>query len=268
MTSKLIGPVAAALLACPCFSQQLQFEPVKKEVLQSRLEAGRVANKARRAAISALFADAGCTSSDQPVGKRNGNVICTLPGQTAGTIIVGGHLDFVEVGEGIVDDWSGASLLPTLYESLKSAPRRHTFVFVAFDKEEDGLDGSRLYVKQMTAEQRSATRAFMNLECLGLGDTNVWVTRSDRTLVESFGAVASSAKIPVHAVNVDYVGDDDTHPFLDAHIPVISVHSVTTETFPILHSRRDRLDRIHLDAYYQSYRLIAFYLAYLDQKAN
>ena len=48
-------------------------------------------------------------------------------------------------------------------------------------------------------------------------------------------------------------------------MPAICIHSVTTETFPILHSPRDHLDAIHLDDYYDTYLLMRAYLAYLDQ---
>ena len=69
-------------------------------------------------------------------------------------------------------------------------------------------------------------------------------------------------------MNVDGVGDDDTHSFLYAKIPVISIHSITPDTFRLLHSPKDRVDAIHLDEYYDSYKLVAFYLAYLDQKLD
>ena len=42
------------------------------------------------------------------------------------------------------------------------------------------------------------------------------------------------------------------------------IHSITQEPLPILHSPRDRMDAIHLADYYDTYRLIAAYLAYLD----
>ena len=75
-------------------------------------------------------------------------------------------------------------------------------------------------------------------------------------------------KITLQGVDVDKVGDDDTHPFLKAHIPVISIHSITQETWRILHSTSDGLEAIHFDDYYATYKLIAFYLAYLDLKLD
>ena len=158
--------------------------------------------------------------------------------------------------------------MPSLYQSLKSRPRQHTYVFVAFAAEESGLVGSSRYVKKLTKEQKALIRAFVNLECLGLAPVKVWVHRSTPALVGRLSEVARAIKILLQEVNVEQVGDDDTHPFLSAHIPVISIHSVTQETLRILHSDRDRMDAIHFDDYYAAYKLAAYYLAYLDVKAE
>jgi Zn-dependent M28 family amino/carboxypeptidase len=182
--------------------------------------------------------------------------------------MIGGHFDFVEAGKGIVDDWSGVSLLPSLYEALKSRTRRHTFVLVAFAAEERGLVGSSRYVRNMTPDQKALVRAFVNLECLGLTPVKVWASRSTPALTMRLREVAAALDIPLQGVDVDQVGDDDTQPFLSAHIPVITIHSVTQETFPILHTSRDRMDAIHFDDYYAAYKLAAYYLAYLDVKTE
>jgi Zn-dependent M28 family amino/carboxypeptidase len=189
-----------------------------------------------------------------------------LPGETAATIVVGAHFDFIEAGKGIVDDWSGASLLPSLFQTLKAEHRKHTYEFVAFTGEETGLVGSARFVKELSTDEKARLRAFVNLECLGLTPAKVWVHRSTPTLVSLLADVASALKIPLQGINVDRVGDDDTHPFSDKKIPVISIHSVTQEAFAILHSGRDNVDAIHPNDYYDAYRLVAFYLTYLDAK--
>ena len=71
--------------------------------------------------------------------------------------------------------------------------------------------------------------------------------------------------LPASIVNVHNVGRSDADSFQDARIPAIVLHSVTTETWPILHSNRDQLSAVHIDDYYDTFRLIAAYLAYLDQ---
>src|SRR5206468_9934016 len=199
-------------------------------------------HRQRQAAIRDLFTEVGCAVEEQRVEHFSGNVICTLLGKTSSTIVVGGHFDFVENGKGMVDDWSGASLLPSLYQALKSRPRQHTYVFVAFAGEERGLLGSSWYLKKLTTEQKAPIRAFINLECLGLTPVKVWAHRSTPALLAHLDVVARAIKITVPGVNVERIGDDNTHPFLSAHIPVITIHSVTQETFRILHSDRDRMD--------------------------
>jgi hypothetical protein len=254
----------AVLLASSSSPATLQVELAAKTLVQSRLNVGVVGQRDRQRKIHELFTDAGCTADEQRLNKRSANVICTLPGTSSGAIVAGGHFDFAEHGDGIVDDWSGASLLPSLYQALKNKPRRHTYIFVAFAEEEVGLHGSSRYVKELSDAQKSGIRAFVNLECLGVGETKVWVHRSTPALLNHLAAVANAIHASLQGVDVDKVGDDDTHPFTSAHIPVISIHSITQATLPILHSIRDKLDAINLDEYYDSYKLIAFYLADLD----
>jgi len=265
VTYKWFRAAAIATLAAGfCQAAKLHVYLVNEALLKQRLESGVVTARQREAAIRDLFSAAGCSTEEERVDRHSGNVICTLPGETSSTIVVGGHFDFAERGKGIVDDWSGVSLLPSLYQALRTRPRLHTYVFVAFAAEERGLVGSSKYVKHLTAGQKALIRAFVNLECLGLSPVKVWVHRSTPALVARLSEVARATGVGIQEVDVERVGDDDTHPFFSAHIPVISIHSVTQETLPILHSARDNLSAIHFDDYYAAYRLAAFYLAYPD----
>jgi hypothetical protein len=259
--------VVMALFGACCFAQKVRADLVNENIVRSRLQAGRVDAGKRQAMIKALFGDAGCTAEEQPIDHHHGNVICTLPGKTDSTIIVGGHFDFAERGEGIVDDWSGTSLLPSLYEALKAEPRKHTYIFIAFADEEKGLLGSSWYVKHLTSYQRARIQAFVNLECLGLSEVRVWVHRSTPELVKEFARVANSLSLPVGEVDVERIGDDDTHPFQKAKIPVISVHSLTQENFRILHTINDTLEAVRFYEYYVAYKIVAVFLAALDQTA-
>jgi len=262
----LILSIGITAIALRCFSQALIVNLVPDSVLKSRLESGKVGRGERENALRDLFREASCAAQEQPVDKKTGNVICTLPGASNLDIVVGGHFDYVEHGEGIVDDWSGASMLPSLYQAMKGRPRRHSFVFVGFAAEERGLVGSAKYVKNLSSEEKNRIRSFVNLECLGLSPTKVWVNRSNVDLTQLLSEAAQQASLPLKGMNVDRVGDDDTHSFLSEHIPVISIHSLTQETLPILHSDRDTMRAIHLADYSTTYKLVAYYLAYLDEK--
>jgi Zn-dependent M28 family amino/carboxypeptidase len=243
------------------------FFKLDENVIEERLHKVAGANPAREATLKTLFAEVGCKDlSEEHVPRRLPNVVCVLPGESDKTIIVGAHFDKVDAGEGVVDNWSGASLLPSLYQSLANNPRRHTFIFVGFSAEEIGLIGSKHYVLHMTPEERAKTDAMVNMDSLGLTPTKIWVSHSDPALVSDLAAVAQQSKLPVEGVDVDEVGSSDSESFARRNIPHITIHSVTQDTLPILHSARDNFDAIQPKDYYDSYRLIAAYLAYLDMK--
>ena len=230
-----------------------------------RLESAPDKNQDRQQALADLFQSVGCKPTLQPVKHtKAANVICVLPGQTDEVVIVGGHFDHVSRGNGIVDDWSGAALLPSLYESLKNIDHRYTLVFVGFAEEELGLVGSNFYVHEMTKEDRVKTAAMVNIECLGLTPTKVWLSHSDRPLLEALARVAAGMKLEVQGVNVERVGTADSESFAAVKIPRITIHSITQETFHVLHSTDDSIKAVHPDQYYESYRLIAGFLSAID----
>lgn len=252
----------------PTAAAQVSFLQVKEEVVKQRLEKAKGKNPERKAALVSLFQEAGCSESllEQVVkGSKIPNVVCTLKGETDSVIVVGAHFDRSDEGDGIVDNWSGASLLPTLFESLKQAKRKHTYIFVGFTDEEKGLVGSQYYVKLLKKEDIAKIHAMVNLDTLGLGDTEVWVSRADNKLVTAIATIASSMSLPVTGMNVDDVGTTDSESFREKKIPAITLHSLTQDTMQYIHSPKDNLKAIKAKEYYQSYRLIAAYLAFLDQ---
>lgn len=105
----------------------------------------------------------------------------------------------------------------------------------------------------------------VNLDSLGTSTTKFEMDRADKRLANALVAVAATFKLPLSIVNVHRVGMSDADSFEDRKVRSICLHSLTQETFPLLHSRRDQLDAINLDYYYDSYRLIQAYLAYLDE---
>ncbi len=139
---------------------------------------------------------------------------------------------WTDFGDGVVDNWTGASLLPSLLYSLSAQPRRHTFVFVGFSAEEKGLVGSAYYAEHLTPERRVRIEGVVNLDSLGLGPTEVWATHADKTLLDALASVAAASKLPATAMNVDKVGSADSESFAPYHIPRITLHSVTQETWP------------------------------------
>jgi Zn-dependent M28 family amino/carboxypeptidase len=105
----------------------------------------------------------------------------------------------VETGNSVVDNWSGASLLPSLYQGIAAVPRRHTFRFVAFAGEEKGLVGSKAYVRELGKTHEQVV-AMVNMDTLGLAETEVWVSHADSMLLHLMELAAATVKLPVSGV--------------------------------------------------------------------
>jgi Zn-dependent M28 family amino/carboxypeptidase len=172
-----------------------------------------------------------------------------LPGTSDKVIIVGAHFDRVSKGDGVVDNWSGASLLPSFYEAMKTEPRKHTYIFIGFTDEEKFEVGSHFYVQQLTKEQVAATDAMVNMDTLGLGPTQVWGSHSDKFLIGTLGYIAKRLNAPVSIVDVDQVGSIDSEQFAVRKIPRITIHSLTQKLWEerIIHSSKDKMSAMRLD---------------------
>ncbi len=247
---------------------QVAVRELDRDIILQRLDISATSTADRQALLKHAFEPAGCRGDrlrEQPVKySRIGNVVCILPGAGNRVIIVGAHFDCVDDGSGIADNWSGAALLPSLYESLASRPRNHTFIFVGFTEEELGMRGSDAYAGSMSKQERARASAMLNLDTLGLATTSVWLSHADDKLVKHILKVARAMNLPLTAVNFEKVGATDSEPFERRNIPSLTLHSVTQENYHILHSPQDRLASIHPNDYYDSYRLAAVFLAYLD----
>lgn len=110
----ILGPVAL-------FASGLSFQALKKEVVEQRLESFSRDDTQREVILKSMFAQVGCgdhLTEEAVKHVKQPDLICVLPGQTDETVIVGAHFDHVNAGAGVVDNWSGASLLPSLYQGL------------------------------------------------------------------------------------------------------------------------------------------------------
>lgn len=264
-------PVGFAFLVAllPAYAQ-IQFQAVERKVVEQRLQSYKGNDSQREATLKSMFEAAGCRGdklTEQAVkGLKQPNLICVLSGNTDSVVVVGAHFDHVDAGDGVVDNWTGASLLPSLYQALDGHLRRHTFLFVAFAGEEKGLVGSRFYVQSLTAPEAAKLQAMVNMDTLGLGPTEVWASRSDPSLVRALNGLAHAMDLPLTGVNVDKVGESDEEFFIQRKVPIVVIHSLTQETIPILHSSKDKYGAVRQQDYYDTYRLLSGFLALLDER--
>jgi hypothetical protein len=240
------------------------------DVIQSRFSRLHLKDEERAAELARIFAQAGCAPPNYFEEKIQSstlpNLICTLPGSSKYSIVVTAHYDKRGPGEGAIDDWSGASLLPALYESLRGAARRLTFQFIAFTDEEKGLIGSRDHVQHLSYDQRSLILLDVNIDCIGLeGPIRIWADRADDSLMTAAAITADRTKVGLGGISMGERYDSDASAFSLWRIPVIDFHALTRDRLRLLHSKRDVRGALDEKSYYDHYRFLAAFLAYLDE---
>jgi Iap family predicted aminopeptidase len=251
-------------------AQNLNYQLASPDIIKARLDKYVGDDQQREATLKQLFSEVGCDQHlyEQPVkGSKSPNVICVLPGNSDKAVIVGAHFDHFSKGDGVVDDWSGASLLPSLYQGLKSDTHKHTYIFIGFTDSEKGLGevGSRFYARHMTKEEVHATEAMVNLDVLGLDHPVIWGI-PDRPLAALLVSVGKQLNVEV-STNQPSNFIFDTVAFSERNIPVITVHSLTQDALNanIFQTPKDKMSALRFENYYQTYKLLAVYLVALDQ---
>lgn len=276
---RLTFSIVLILALCPvCYAQKFRFSPLAKDVIDRREQHAPVGPQDRAARIKQLFTEAGCGQdrlSEQPVENTNGvNVICRLPGKSKSkdTIIIGANYN-----QDVIDNWTGASLLPSLFQSLAGRRRRHTFLFIAFADGNEDLAGARFFVRQMNQADVEHTAAMINLDALGFSPTKVSSTDADKKLVESFFTAVYALKQMGSQVDLSRAVAVDSQPFASRNIPQITIHSLTQDAVTGLQLPEQPLapsadpefahpeGGFRSNLYYDSYHLISGYLAYLDE---
>jgi Zn-dependent M28 family amino/carboxypeptidase len=101
---------------------------------------------------------------------NSANVVAIKHGESPLEIIVGAHYDSLDIGKGADDNASGVGVILEVAERIKEQQTPYTIRFILFGAEEVGLQGSQVYVDQMTAEQIQNTIAMINLDSVTAGD--------------------------------------------------------------------------------------------------
>ena len=117
----------------------------------------------------------------------------------------------------------------------------------------------------LAPEQRAQIAAVITIDSLGLTPTKCWPNGSTLELVNAAATLAHAMKLELGGVNVDKVGTTDSQPFKDAGILVLSLHSVTPETWKIINGPQDVWSAVSWKDYYDSQRFISASLVYLDR---
>jgi len=197
-----IGATFALLWLLSC----LPVQPVSAQPDAARVTASLTAiasgdnTAARRQAIVTHVRALGVEPAIESFGEgrmSGENIVVTLNGHPSRTIVIGAHYDRVNVGRGAVDNGAACAALIELVAAVKAAPlQRSTLQVVFFDREENGLFGSRAFF----SGARRVDYA-VNMDVFAYGDS-IFATTShpNGALLKSLRTSGDAIGVPVRDV--------------------------------------------------------------------
>ncbi|WP_371619565.1 M28 family peptidase [Streptomyces sp. NBC_00454] len=152
-----------------------------------------------------------CSSCTYP----SNNLIADWPGGPADqTVMFGSHLDSVSAGPGINDNGSGSATL--LENALVLAQKNPTMTkhvrFAWWTDEEQGLNGSKFYVGQLTSTQKSAIKAYYNFDMVGSPNGGYFINNVNSTAAAPLKAYWTSLNLAPEE-NTEGQGRSDDYSF-------------------------------------------------------
>lgn len=115
------------------------------------------------------FLDFHCSErlEEQRAGKQDENLVCTVPGKSAATILILARYDKRDRDR---PTWPDALMLPLLFHALQAQPRDHTFVFAVLGR--DG--GEKCFFARRAEGAEKPPVASIVLDSLGMGLPNMY----------------------------------------------------------------------------------------------
>ncbi|WP_351226694.1 M28 family metallopeptidase [Streptomyces sp. NPDC002133] len=186
---------------------------------------GRAGYKASVDHVKAKLDAAGFTTTVQQFtssGATGYNLIADWPGGDANRILMAGaHLDSVSSGPGINDNGSGsAGVLETALAVSRAQlqPDKH-LRFAWWGAEELGLVGSRYYVNNLAATDRSKITGYLNFDMIGSPNPGYFVYDDDPAIEKTFKDYFAGLGVPTE-IETEGDGRSDHASFKNVGIPV------------------------------------------------
>lgn len=202
-------------------------------------------------------------------------------GQPERVIVITSHNDKVDVGDGVIDNWTGTTMVAHLYQSIKDKDTEATYIFAAFAREEEGLVGSKTWVRSLSPAQRALIESNINYDTIAIkgGGTNSWDNQSqdigsdEVMLAMADTAVAEANKGRAAGDQLDLKrqslngGDADSSTFRRQRppIPAMTIFSGPEELiFSIIHSAADNIGAFDFALYKNTYLVALAIIGWLD----
>jgi hypothetical protein len=264
-------------------SSQIFYWSIPREQIENAVRHVPEDSNARFLRLRSIFEQEQCKGGlmhEQPLlhkGQETGkNLFCVLnEDDSKGTILIVAHYPPEGEGASVVDNWSGAVMLPALYYSLQVAPHTHQYVFLALG----GKDGAATYLHALSKEKKRSIKAVIALDSLGVDSLHDFSIpdfmeplRPECLGLEMafFRAALIYGINPIPSTNdpQQWIHQDDTVEFRHAKMPTLIIHSVSNDKYKLPRSKNDTIAAINMDRYYEAYKILCIYLGYLDMVAD
>ena len=178
-------------------------------------------------------------------------------------VIIGGHLDSWDLGTGATDNGTGSMAVLAAARALQKLgvkPKR-TIRFVLFSGEEQGLNGSRAYVKSHKDELPKISGVLVHDtgtgKVLTIGLMANYAAREsvDRALYP----LAKAKEIALAEPSLRTEGGSDHVPFDEAGVPGFWCIQDNVDYDKTHHSQADTLDRVHWDDLTEGAQVLAVF---------
>ncbi|MGW7072003.1 M28 family metallopeptidase [Streptomyces sp. NPDC054855] len=186
---------------------------------------GRPGYKASIDYAKAKLDAAGFTTTVQQFtssGATGYNLIADWPGGDPNKVLMAGaHLDSVSSGPGINDNGSGsAGVLETALAVSRAQlqPTKH-LRFAWWGAEELGLVGSKYYVNNLPATERSKVSGYLNFDMIGSPNPGYFVYDDDPVIEKTFKDYYTGLNVPTE-IETEGDGRSDHASFKNVGIPV------------------------------------------------
>jgi hypothetical protein len=225
---------------------------------------------------------AGYHTQTQPVpvdGATSHNLIADRPGtgpEPRDVVLVTAHLDSINLrggpsalAPGADDNASGSAGLLSIARALAGTTTRLDLRFILFGGEEEGLYGSKEYVRRLPVAERDRIHAVINMDMIGHSNT-----AAPEVLLEGAAVSATvlddlataAATYTTLAVTRSYSPYNSDHvPFIEAGIPAVLTIEGADSANTAIHSEADTIDTVDTDLALEILRMnTAFTAGVLD----
>ena len=236
-------------------------------------------NAARREAIVAQLKAVGVEPRLETFGSGRSagtNIVVTLPGRDARTMLLGAHYDRVSVGQGAVDNGAACAALIEVIAAVKALPLQQlSLQIVFFDREENGLQGSRAFF-----DDRPRIDYAVNVDVFAYGNA-IFATGShpDGLLLRWLQLAGKETGLPVRDVPRARYPVSDHQTMMNAKVETLGVALLDARDIEslagpgggppriltIIHSPNDTLAEVRPEQMARGIRLLEQLIRILDR---